>query len=393
MVPTVLGPTAIRDGHDVRRLFWAGLAARVAVALLIHFVVADDLAFAPDQINYHSTGRLLSEIWSQDLPIVSSAILPDGPTGYFYIVASIYYLLGPYSLVPKLLNCLVGALTIPVAYDVAVRIGASSAAAVRAARFTAWFPSLVLWSSLNIRDAWIILLIALLCRQALVLQARFRLFALLTLAGGLWVLIQFRAYLLFAIGAPILVSFFAIRGRYFLRNLIVGSIMALALIYADQAAGQSRRVRFVDFEELQQVRYWNTVGAASQFEQVDISTPGKAAVFLPRGIALFLLAPFPWMVGSIRQALAVPETLVFYWLIPWIVRGARDLLKSDLRKTLLPVLITAGLTIGYSLAEGNAGTAYRHRAQILIFFLIFAAVGLERRYTRRGRPFPGPTYS
>jgi hypothetical protein len=369
--------------RTVTRLFWLGLAVRMALAVFLHFWVGNDDLFAPDQKTYHAVGKFLSDIWSQEAPVISSQVLPDGPKGYFYIVAAIYYVVGPYPLFPKLLNCFVGALTILVAHDLALRMGASSVAALRAAKFTTWFPSLVLWSSLNIRDAWIILLIALMCRQALVLQSRFRPTALLTLAGGLLLLVQFRAYLLFAIGAPILVSFFAIRSRSFLRNLIVGSILAVALIYADQAAGQSQRIRFVDFEQLHEIRYWNTVGASSQFEQVDISTPGKALAFLPRGMALFLLAPFPWMLGSIRQVLAVPETLFFYWLIPWVIRGARDLLKADLTKALLAVLITSGLTLGYSLGEGNAGTAYRHRAQILTFFLIFAAAGLDRRYARR----------
>jgi len=258
-------------------------------------------------------------------------------------------------------------------------MGTSAAAALRAAKFVTWFPSLVLWSSLNIRDAWIILLIALLCRQALILQSRFRLGTLLLLVGGLIAVIQFRAYLLFAIGAPILVSFVAQRSRNLLRNLILGSFVAVALIYADQAAGEGRRARFVDFEEIHTIRYWNTVGASSQFENVDISTPGKALAYLPRGLALFLLAPFPWMVGSVRQVLALPETLYFYWLLPWMIRGIRGLLRDHLTTSLLAVLITAGLTLGYALGEGNAGTAYRHRAQLLTFFLIFAASGLDAR--------------
>jgi len=360
---------------------------RIAVALIIHFAASEEL-FAPDQRTYHAIGKFLSDLWSQEVPIVMSRVLPDGPKGYFYIVAVIYYVIGPYSLLPKLLNCLVGALLVPVAHDLALRMGASPVAALRAARFVTWFPSLVLWSSLNIRDAWIIVLIALLCRQALILQSRFSLSTLLVLAGGLVAVIQFRAYLLFAIGAPILVSFVAQRSRNLIRNLVLGSIVAAALIYADQAAGESRKGRFVDFEEIQQIRYWNTVGASSQFEQADISTPGKALVFLPRGLALFLLAPFPWMLGSVRQALAVPETLYFYWLIPWMVRGVRDLLRHHLRTSLLAVLITAGLTLGYSLGEGNAGTAYRHRAQLLTFFLIFAASGLDAR--RRPRELPVP---
>jgi hypothetical protein len=89
------------------------------------------------------------------------------------------------------------------------------------------------------------------------------------------------------------------------------------------------------------------------------------------------------MVGSIRQLLAVPETLFFYWLIPWMIRGIHRLIRERLGAALPALLITAGLTFGYALGEGNAGTAYRHRAQILSFLLIFAAVGLDARYSSR----------
>ena len=373
----------VRAGEEVRKLFWTALALRVTVALVIHFGVANEGLFAPDQTAYHLFGKFVADLWSQDVPGPVSNMLPNIPKGYIYMVAAVYYLIGPYSLLPKLLNCLLGASMVPLAHDLALRMGTSAAAALRAARFVTWFPSLVLWSSLNIRDATIILLIALLCRQALILQSRFRFGTLFLLLGGLLAVIQFRAYLLFAIGAPILVSFVAQRSRNLVRNLILGSLVAVALIYADQAAGEGRKGRFIDFEEIDNLRHWNTVGASSQFDQADISTPGKALVFLPEGLVLFLLAPFPWMVGSVRQVLAVPETLYFYWLIPWMIRGIRDLLRNHLRTSLLAVLITAGLTLGYSLGEGNAGTAYRHRAQILTFFLIFAASGLDARHRRR----------
>ena len=66
-----------------------------------------------------------------------------------------------------------------------------------------------------------------------------------------------------------------------------------------------------------------------------------------------------------------------------MIRGIRGLLRDHLRTSLSAVLITAGLTLGYALGEGNAGTAYRHRAQLLTFFLIFAASGLDARYGSR----------
>ena len=381
-----LDPEAIREAADarwrVRRLFWWALLARLALAVTIHFGVASEDLFAPDQRAYHQGGSLLAKYWAGEIPLPPGTVLPEGRKGYYYVVGAIYFLFGAVSLLPKLLNCLVGALAVPIVYDLARRMGASASASVRAALLAAWFPSLVLWSSLNIRDAWIVLLILLVCRESLIMQERPRLSSFLLIAIGLLAIVQFRDYILFAVAGPMVVSFLARTSRNLGRNLVLGCIGAVVVIYADQAAGANRKLRSFDLEEIHEIRYWNTVGASSQFEQADISTPGKALVFLPKGLAYFLLAPFPWMLGSIRQILAVPETLFFYWLIPWMIRGIRHLIRHHLGPSMMALLITAGLTLGYALGEGNAGTAYRHRAQLLCFFLIFAAVGLDQRKRR-----------
>jgi hypothetical protein len=53
-----------------------------------------------------------------------------------------------------------------------------------------------------------------------------------------------------------------------------------------------------------------------------------------------------------------------------------------------PILIfTVMLTFAYSVFQGNVGTAYRQRAQLLVFYFIFVAVGFvllkEKREERK----------
>ena len=388
---------AARENAEIRarlkRLFWWALAARLVVALLIHFWVASDETFAPDQRAYHQGGQLLAGHWAGEIPAPPDSLLPAGRKGYYYVVGFLYFLFGAYSLIPKLVNCLVGALIVPTVFDLALRMGANTRAALRAATFATWFPSLVLWSALNIRDAWIVLLIALICRESLILQDRPNPTALFVLVAAVLVIVQFRDYILFAVTGPMIVSFLARNSRNVGRNVALGAIAATLVIYADQAAGANRKLRTFDLEEIQEIRYWNTVGASSQFEQADISTPAKALLFLPKGLAYFLLAPFPWMLGSIRQVLAVPETLFFYSLFLPMYRGVRHLIRHHLGSSLMALLITAGLTLGYALGEGNAGTAYRHRAQLLSFFLIFAAIGIEEKKRRTMVFAPLPTFA
>src|SRR5207245_2026349 len=110
--------------------------------------------FAPDQVAYHIFGERLSRYWTGDLLVFPG--FPAGPTGYYYVVAALYTVFGAWPLVVKLANCVVGAVTILLVYDLALKVTGSNAAAFRAARYTAYFPSLILWSTLNIRDCWVV---------------------------------------------------------------------------------------------------------------------------------------------------------------------------------------------------------------------------------------------
>ncbi len=82
----------------------------------------------------------------------------------------------------------------------------------------------------------------------------------------------------------------------------------------------------------------------------------------------------------------MPETFVWYALMPAFVRGLSFAVKRQLR-VVLPILVFAvSLTAAYALMQGNIGTAYRQRTQVTMFFFIFVGVGLaERRRQREAR--------
>lgn len=371
----------------LRRLFGLALALRVVLAILLHLFVSVDL-FAPDQWTYDYFGGWLARFWTGETLVYPPKLVAAGPKAYYYVVAGLYYVLGQWDLWPKLVNALIGALTVPLAHGVALAITRQPAAAHRTAFWTAVFPSLVLWSALNIRDAWVVFLIVFICREALRLQERASLVAATRLALAVLLLSQFRDYILFAVTLPILLSFL-IRGRAHLaRNAVAGMLVAAVVIYADRVAGQNRPLRFVDLESLQEMRQFTSFGGSAYHETVDISTPGRALVFLPKGLAFFLFAPYPWTVRNVRQTVTVPEMLAFYALVPAMLRGAKDLVRSRAPGALMILFVTLSLTLGYALGEANAGTAYRHRAQVLVFLLLFAAAGVEARARAREQALP-----
>ena len=81
--------------------------------------------------------------------------------------------------------------------------------------------------------------------------------------------------------------------------------------------------------------------------------------------------------------LTLPETLVWYALMPASVRGLACSIRHRLRDV-LPILVFAvTLTLAYALMQGNVGTAYRQRTQVTMFFFVFMDVGIVVRQRRR----------
>jgi hypothetical protein len=373
-------PTHARRLISVLR--WA-FVVRIVVAIALHVFSTDNL-FAPDQQTYDAFSSWLARYWSGDTLIYPWKLLERGPKAYYYIVASLYFVFGALPIVPKLVNAVVGTISVRLAYDVAFGMTRSTAMALRTAAYTAFFPSLVLWSALNIRDCWVVMLILLICREAMALQDGLRVRPVLVLAGAVLLVMQFREYIFFAVAAPAVVSFLVRNRAHVARNVVLGMLLAGVAIYADRAHDSDRRFQSLDLETMQELRRGAAVGGSRFEPAADISTPGRALTFLPRGLAFFLLAPFPWTVSNLRQLLTLPEMLFFYSLLPAMIRGIALLVRRHLARSLMVLLITAGLTFGYALAEANAGMAYRHRAQVLVFYLAFAAAGVESRRARRG---------
>jgi hypothetical protein len=110
-------------------------------------------------------------------------------------------------------------------------------------------------------------------------------------------------------------------------------------------------------------------------KDVDVSTTEGALTAIPIGLVYLLFAPFPWDMATLRQSITLPEMLVWWAAFPLLVLGLWFALRHRLRQVAPIVIFTTMLTLAYSLFQGNVGTAYRQRSQLLVFYFIFVAVG------------------
>ncbi len=376
-----------------RKLARTAFAVRAIAAILIHLFAAPGL-FAPDEQTYDIRGELLAKYWRGEIPVDPTPSFQGETKGYYYIVAALYFPLGQFPLLPKLLNAWIGSLAVLELFRLTRLIGGTEKAALRAATFLAFFPSMILWSSLLVRDVWVQWLLTRLAREMAELKGRMIPSRMISAVFLIWGLTQFRSYLLYAAVGPFVLSFLIGRSNI-VRNLVLGSALALGLVYfGARSGGVEGKIQTLDLVELQRLRSWSssTAVAESAFaSDADVSTVQGALTFLPVGLAYFFFAPFPWQIGSIRQSLAIPEALYFYTLVPGIIGGILFLFRKRLVDSIGVLLVTMTVTFGYAIGQGNVGTLYRHKAQVIGFYYAFAAIGMENR-RRKGAVPAYPAY-
>jgi len=369
------------------------LVVRIVAVFVLHFFVTPFL-LAPDEEAYDTRSAWLAKYWRGEVPVDVLSNFQGEGKGYYYVVAATYLPFGQIPLLPKLLNAWIGSLAVLELFRLTRLIGGSEAAALRAARFMAFFPSPVLWSSLMIRDVWVQWLLLRLAREMAELKGRLIPSRVVSAGIMIWALTLFRSYLLYVVVGPFVLSFVVGRSKDLVRNVILGSIMALGLVYfGARSADTGGKIQTFDLVELQRLRSWSSnanVAESGFASDADVSTVGGALSLLPIGLLYFFFAPFPWQFGSIRQTLAIPEAMFFYTLVPSIVAGALFLFRKRLSESIGVLLVTLTVTFGYAIGQGNVGTLYRHKGQVIGFYYAFAALGTELRRRQRGvAQYPG----
>ncbi len=370
-----------RAGKFLMALVLYALAVRLVLFGVLRATVGTYL-FAPDQLTYEIVGMEVLGSWTQGLPLPRHA--SGGlQAGYYLFNGFVFGLFGEARAAPAMFNVFMGAWTPVVVYATVVRVVRRNHGVARlAALFVAFFPSLVLWSVLNVREAPTILAIALVVYGATRVQEHLDLWGVATLLLGSVVLAASREYLMVLVCGASATGLLVGRGRAPALSVLSGIGMLFLLTVVLQTSGVGGTlVNEPSLERIQALRADLAIGAASAYgQEYDVSTTGGALAFLPVGFAHFLFAPFPWAITSVLQVVTLPETLLWYGLFPFVVRGVYLGLRYDPRSLSVLLSVLFVVVLGYSLVEGNVGTAFRHRAQLLPLLFIFVAVGLRDTY-------------
>src|SRR5271157_1147340 len=374
-------------------LFLCAFAIRFLLSVSLYGTALHTVVVGDGDDNGWAGGQAIIAGWEYqglgllDLPAALLDAFKGNHRGYFYVLAVYFtFLRIPSQLSAAALSCCAGAMTAVFAYRLARSI-ASDWVAWRVGWWTCLFPVMIIWSAQTIKEPFVILLEVLALYACIQLRiTKFALRHILLCGVCMVILATMRFYAAYLVGLVILISLALphLGRRSFSVGAAIGVVaIAIPLLYSvgaldkdTEAAGEWDLQRADQFR--QGMARTADSGVETDFDTQTTRGLGLMTVF---GGVHLLLAPFPWQLGagSVRMALTAPEMAVWWYMFfALVLPGLKHAIRrrfGDVMPLLLFLLLLSGV---YSLTFGNVGTAYRQRAQLMPYLLIFAAMRLEQ---------------
>jgi len=365
------------------RIFLVGLLARLSFGLFIHVFDFRDF-FGGDAGTYDGYGFIVMESWfgrTSDLVSEDSVALRLSGIGrgMLYLVAAIYAIVGRNILAAQFFCAVVGAAIAPLLYVCSFKIFNNVRVSKVSAILAAVFPAFVIWTGQLLKDGLIIFLIVLAITMVIQLQKKFSYISLAVLLFSMVGIISLRFYIFYMISLAVVGTFivgFKGSSQSILARILMLGVIGVGLTYLGVI--RSANADFDKFGSLARIQNSREglASADSGFaKDIDVSTTEGAITAIPIGLVYLFLAPFPWSLANLRQAITLPDIIVWYASIPFLIYGLMYSIKHRLRPALGILIFSVMLSLGYSLFQGNVGTAYRQRCQIQVFLFIFVGVG------------------
>lgn len=390
-----------QDDKFLIKLFIYSYISRIAVAFMLHMITLDwkyiggvsrgfNGFFIGDGWGYNMNGWTIATRLSHGLSIEESVIRTMSASStlhaYDYINGFVYLLVGKSPLTMFFLNCFLGAITSVFIYLIVILIFEKKVAKLAAA-LTAFWPSLFLWSTQNLKEPLTIFFVVMFFWGFISFLKKFNPIYLLIVFLSTYLLAKFRMPIAQILVVSVFLHLVFLSSKIIKhgRIIIIAIILLIGLFYMGLG---SAKISFFDpfggnkflaadfFGKIDLIRGGHAYSNLAVLPDYRIKNLPTLIAYMPIGLFVLFFSPFPWQLFSTSQILAVPEMLIWYGALFYLVKGILLAMKEKLNyvfSILVFILLTALLL---AIAEGNIGTLFRHRGIIFEFLFIFTALGL-----------------
>jgi 4-amino-4-deoxy-L-arabinose transferase-like glycosyltransferase len=397
-----------------------GLFLLFSLIFLFHIIIVLFVYYA----NFQPFGNGLGDFvgYDQNAKIIYSR-LHNGDfsvgglesTSHYYAVllGYIYFFTAPSMLIGQLFNAWLSALISVLAYFIVIEIFGKNKYALLVGVIVALYPSLLFFGSLLLKDALItfLSLVAVLLIIKLIKNFSYGFFAIFYLISGL--IFHFRFYIGFAVIFTFVISWlifynFDIKKKFIYVLIFIALFGFLPQVFMIDRAGYWGNILFKQYLNQKTISYYRNVAYAPEPQYVkepenkpsqlennfsenqdtsgstfNIDTNFKNPLNFIRGYSLSfvysVLSPLPWQIKYKRQLYAFAETIPWYILLFFIIKGLIINFKRYYKK-ITPLLIFSFLILGnIALFINNFGIITRIRIPAVICLLCLLPFGIEGR--------------
>lgn len=363
----------------VSKILFFALIIRVSILLIGHYMInlpdstADSVSFEKTAWNIAQEGFFnLSEYYK-------------GPDSLFisWLIAIPYSLLGRSVLMAKSISLFFGMGSVFLGWKLANKLW-DSRVANKVGWLIALFPSLILYSALIMREAYIcfFLLVAIYGVINWVKTQSFK-SIVLGLFGFIGASFFHGASVLGAMTFIVFIGLYSMKESFLLLKnfeIKLSYLFLIILFFAATILYLSGEIYFpyiknFDFvsnpDTLLRKTKVSVMGGAAYPEWTKATSAIELIYKVPARSFYFLFSPFPWDIREPKHLIGFFDALLYIYLFILILRNIKVIWRDPILRIIL--LISLTYIIAFAVGVGNFGTGIRHRSKFVIMFILLAA--------------------
>ena len=359
----------------------------VALGIRIFFIFVDhNIASLPDSRGDHVFFFQQAIEWSEG-GFYNVFNHYTGPNSYFisWLIAVIYSIFGHSELMAQSISLLLGVGSVYMGWTVAEKVWNRNVAN-KAGWLIALFPSLILYSCVILREAYIVFFIILALNGSVDWTRNKNLKSFLFTSLSFIAAIFFHGAMIVGLVLFIAIVFWNLakdtikRLKYL--KITIGSFIAIPLlVILIITAYTSKKIHIPKLGKISDVNQLpalilkraqsNNLGQAGYENWMVPKSEIELVYKLPFRVIYFLFSPFPWDVKKPEHLIGLLDGFLYIYLIYLLFSNLKIIWANPASRIILLLFLSFICIFGLSI--GNFGTGVRHRSKFVVMLILLVA--------------------
>ena len=364
----------------ISNFLYIALAIRVSTLLLGHYVI--ELPDSTRDANSFENRAWWIALASDGFLELFDYYQGPGPRFLSWLIAFPYELIGRSVLIAKSMTLFFGMGSVFLAWKLSKKLWGYEIAN-KIGWVTALFPSLILYSALTMREAYIGFFLLIAIYGVVKWEEKRDVKSLILTISGFTGATFFHGATI--IGAMVFLGIFSlITIRDLFKSIIylqlsMKNLVLIIIIFFFLYLYLSNQI-YIPYlgkfeylsnpDVLMRKSKLSVMGFASYPNWLVLREPMEFFYKLPIRGLYFLFSPFPWDVKAIRHVIGMLDGFLYIYLVFLILSNIKKIWKNFALRIILLILLA--YVAAFALGVGNFGTGIRHRSKFVFMFILLA---------------------